>query len=143
MRRPLLMLLPLLLLAACSWPPAPKPAPPQPVVQAEPTAAPSPRAAGDGQSFEATAYSIEGTTKSGRPAKPGLVAADPKILPLGTRIRVDGAGQYSGVYTVADTGRTIKGREIDIYITSDAEAVRFGRRNVTVTVVDSVAEQNR
>lgn len=85
----------------------------------------------------ATAYSVEGETASGKMAKPGVVAADPDILPLGTRIRVSGAGPYSGVYTVSDTGRKIQGREIDIYIKQDAEAKKFGKRQVTVRVLSA------
>ena len=49
---------------------------------------------------------------------------------------MSGAGSYSGVYTVADTGRAIKGREIDIYIENDKEARRFGRRAIQVEVLD-------
>jgi len=85
--------------------------------------------------FEATAYSLEGKTASGTPAHEGIVAADPKLLPLGTRIRVHDAGRYSGEYVVRDTGRTIKGREIDVYLADDGEAKRFGRKNVRVEVV--------
>lgn len=88
-----------------------------------------------GGTFVATAYSVEGETASGRMAKPGVVAADPDVLPLGTRIRVTGAGQYSGVYTVSDTGRKIAGREIDIYLRGDAEAKKFGKKQVTVQVL--------
>jgi hypothetical protein len=46
--------------------------------------------------FSATAYSITGTTASGMQTRRGIVAADPKILPIGTRIRVQDAGRYSG-----------------------------------------------
>ena len=45
------------------------------------------------------------------------------------------AGRYSGEYVVRDTGRTIKGREIDIYLANDAEAKRFGRKSVRVEVL--------
>jgi 3D (Asp-Asp-Asp) domain-containing protein len=89
----------------------------------------------DDTTFEATAYSVEGTTAAGtRPAE-GTVAADPDVLPLNTRIRVDDAGRYSGEYVVRDTGRTITGREIDLYLASDAEAKRFGRKTVRVHVL--------
>ena len=47
------------------------------------------------------------------------------------------AGKYSGEYLVSDTGRTIKGREIDIYLASDAEAKRFGRKRVRVEVLSA------
>jgi 3D (Asp-Asp-Asp) domain-containing protein len=98
--------------------------------------APSPRAGALSTSFEATAYSIEGETASGRTSREGIVAADSKVLPIGSRIRVQGAGRYDGKYTVADTGREIKGREIDIYIANDREAKRFGRKKVRVEVLE-------
>lgn len=85
--------------------------------------------------FEARAYSQEGKTASGTPSHEGIVAADPKVLPLGTRIRVSDAGQYSGEYVVRDTGRTIKAREIDLYLANDGEAKRFGRKTVQVEVI--------
>ena len=87
------------------------------------------------QTFSATAYSIEGTTKSGAQTRTGIVAADPRVLPLGSRIRVREAGAYDGEYVVHDTGPAIKGREIDIYVPNDAEAKRFGRRTVQVEVL--------
>jgi 3D (Asp-Asp-Asp) domain-containing protein len=89
-----------------------------------------------GMRFEATAYSQEGKTAGGTHAREGVVAADPSLLPLGTRIRIRDAGGYSGEYVVRDTGRTIKGRELDIYLASDAEAKRFGRKSVRVEVVE-------
>jgi 3D (Asp-Asp-Asp) domain-containing protein len=85
--------------------------------------------------FKATAYSVEGITKSGGQTRFGIVAADPKVLPLGTRIRVSGAGRYSGTYIVTDTGARIDGREIDIYLPSDAAAKEFGEKRVTVRVL--------
>jgi 3D (Asp-Asp-Asp) domain-containing protein len=66
----------------------------------------------------------------------GIVAADPKVLPIGTRIRVEGAGSYSGEYTVTDTGPAVKGHEIDIYIPNGQEAKNFGRRKVRVEILD-------
>jgi len=85
--------------------------------------------------FVATAYSLHGTTASGRRAQRGFVAADPHVLPIGSRIRVSNAGRYSGTYTVADTGGRIKGHKIDLYIPDHTEARRFGRRVVHVEVV--------
>jgi rare lipoprotein A len=103
---------------------------PAPVAAAVPTAA-APKT----QAFEATAYTIEGKTASGKQTRQGIVAADPNVLPVGSRIRVSDAGSYSGEYEVADTGRAIKGHEIDIYIENGAEAKRFGRRSVQVEVL--------
>jgi 3D (Asp-Asp-Asp) domain-containing protein len=89
------------------------------------------------QLYEATAYSIEGTTASGVPTREGTCAADPRVLPLGSRIRVHDAGKYSGEYLVTDTGRGIRGREIDIYLADDSAAKRFGRRRVRVEVLST------
>ena len=72
--------------------------------------------------FIATAYSAEGTGSSGKWSHPGTVAADRNILPLNSRIRVYGAGRYSGVYTVEDTGGKVDGHHIDLYMPSRAEA---------------------
>lgn len=87
------------------------------------------------RSFVATAYSIDGTTASGTRVREGVVAADPSVLPLGSRIRLRDAGRYSGEYVVKDTGAQIKGHRIDIYVPDSAEAVRFGRREVRVEVL--------
>ena len=105
---------------ASAPPPAPAPPPPAPRLL----------------DFEATAYSITGTTASGQQTRRGIVAADPDILPLGSRIRVHDAGAYSGEYTVSDTGPAVQGREIDIYIPDLAEAKRFGRQRVRVEILD-------
>ena len=86
------------------------------------------------RSFRATAYCLRGRTASGRMVRRGIVAADPRVLPLGTRIKLS-AGRYSGTYLVADTGGKIKGRVIDIWVPSCSEARRWGRRNVKVTVL--------
>ena len=64
----------------------------------------------------------------------GLIAADPRHLPLGTRVRLE-AGTYSGEYVVADTGGLVRGRRIDIWTPSSREAMRFGRRTVKLTVL--------
>jgi len=82
--------------------------------------------------FVATAYALDGKTAAGVRAKPGIVAADPAVLPLGTRIRVHDAGPYSGEYTVGDTGARVKGRRIDIFVRDRREAKRFGQKSVRV-----------
>jgi len=84
--------------------------------------------------YVATAYSLRGRTASGRMVSRGLIAADPRFLPLGSRVRLDHPG-YSGEYLVADTGGAIRGRRIDIWTPSSGEAMRFGRRTVKLTVL--------
>jgi 3D (Asp-Asp-Asp) domain-containing protein len=90
--------------------------------------------AGPATSYVATAYSLRGRTASGRMVSRGLIAADPRVLPLGSRVRLEHPG-YSGEYLVADTGGAIRGRHIDIWIPSSREAMRFGRRTVKLTIL--------
>ena len=64
------------------------------------------------------------------------MAADPAVLPLGTRISISGLGDpYNGDYVVMDTGARIRGRRIDLYMRDCREAVRFGRRRAVVHIV--------
>ena len=84
--------------------------------------------------YVATAYSLRGRTASGRPVAKGLIAADPRHLPLGSRVRIE-AGTYSGEYLVADTGSMVRGRRIDIWTPTSREAMRFGRRVVKLTIL--------
>lgn len=84
--------------------------------------------------FTATAYALRGRTASGAGVRRGLIAADRRVLPLGTRVRLE-AGGYSGEYVVADTGGLVRGRKIDIWVPSTREAMRFGRRPVKLTVL--------
>jgi 3D (Asp-Asp-Asp) domain-containing protein len=85
--------------------------------------------------YTATAYSLRGRTASGKLVARGLIAADPRFLPLGTRVRIE-AGSFSGEYLVADTGGAVKGRRIDIWTPSTYEAMQFGRRAVKLTVLE-------
>jgi 3D (Asp-Asp-Asp) domain-containing protein len=99
--------------------------PPSPQVRRRPTI----------RYFIATAYSVEGTSASGKWSHPGAVAADRKVLPLNSRIRIYGAGHYSGDYTVEDTGGKVDGHHIDVYMPSHAEAKKFGHQRVKVVVL--------
>ena len=85
-------------------------------------------------SYVATAYSLRGRTASGRPVSKGLIAADPRFLPLGSRVKLE-AGNYSGEYLVADTGGAVRGRRIDIWTPTSHEAMRFGKRVIKLTVL--------
>lgn len=84
--------------------------------------------------FHATAYCLKGRTASGVTVRRGLIAADPRVLPIGTVVHLR-AGQYTGTYTVMDTGGRIKGRRIDVYVPTYREAIQFGRRQVRIKVV--------
>ena len=87
-------------------------------------------------SMTATAYCDGGETRSGTLAKSGIVAADPRVLPLGTTVRVAGlTSRRPQVFMVADTGAAVKGKAIDIFIRDCARARTFGRRRVQVTIL--------
>jgi 3D (Asp-Asp-Asp) domain-containing protein len=91
---------------------------------------------GEPVSFEVTAYCTGTVTKSGARVRPGMAAADPRWLPLGSTVQVEGQGPaYDGIYTVMDTGSAVKGRILDLYVGDCGEAKQFGRREMTVTVI--------
>jgi 3D (Asp-Asp-Asp) domain-containing protein len=96
----------------------------------------TPPAAGSKMQFEATAYCKGHTTASGVAVRAGIAAGDPKLLPEGSVIEVDGVpDRLKGIYTVLDTGPKIQGRRIDLYMWSCYEALDFGRRPITLTVL--------
>jgi 3D (Asp-Asp-Asp) domain-containing protein/peptidoglycan hydrolase CwlO-like protein len=114
--------------ASPSEPPA---APAESVSEGTPSpAAPvtAPVRPGATMSVYATGYCLTGTTATGLPVGPGVVAVDPSVIPLGTRMTIPGYGE--GV--AADTGGAIKGARIDVWIASCAEAAAF-TRTVTIT----------
>ena len=85
--------------------------------------------------FVATAFTRRGITSSGGQTHRGVVAADTRVLPMGSTIRVRNAGRFSGTYTVADTGYGIRGRHIDIFMPDRRSARAFGKRVVEVEVL--------
>lgn len=85
--------------------------------------------------YRATAYAQSGVTASGELTHRHVVAADPDILPLGSRIKIRRAGKYSGEYVVADTGAKIQGRRLDIYMPSETACKKFGTKLVRVRVI--------
>ena len=87
--------------------------------------------------MEATAYLPSdgggaGITAMGIPATRGVVAVDPNVIPLGSRVYIPGYGEA----IAADTGGAIYGEHIDLCMESYGEAINFGRRNVTVYVLN-------
>lgn len=87
------------------------------------------------QSYTAFSYSLCCRGASGLGVRRGTIAADPKILPYGTRVHMTGAGSYDGEYLVTDAGTAIKGNKIDVWVPNIKEARRFGRKNVKLTVL--------
>ena len=79
---------------------------------------------------DAVAYHLPGRTASGLPVGKGIVAVDPELIPLGTRLFVPGYGKA----VAADVGTAIKGRIIDLWMPSDAQARKWGRKTVVITI---------
>ena len=90
--------------------------------------------------YVATAYSLRGRGASGLGVRKGTIAADPRVLPFGTRVRLD-AGPYTGEYIVTDSGSAVKGNKIDVWVPTMSEACRFGRRNIKLTVLSYGAKR--
>jgi len=82
--------------------------------------------------MEASAYTHTGNrTLTGAYPEVGTIAVDPKIIPLGTRLWVEGYG-----YGVAqDTGKAIKGNKLDVFMETKKECLYWGRRTVRVYVL--------
>jgi len=77
-----------------------------------------------------TCYCLKGNTASGLPVGPGIIATDPSVIPLGTRVFVPGYGKA----VAADTGSAVRGNTIDLWVASCAQASAYGRRTVTITI---------
>lgn len=83
--------------------------------------------------MEATAYTYTGNnTALGVPPKRGTVAVDPRVIPMGTRLFVEGYG----LATAGDRGSAIKGNRIDLFMETRSKALRWGRRSVKVYVLE-------
>jgi 3D (Asp-Asp-Asp) domain-containing protein/septal ring factor EnvC (AmiA/AmiB activator) len=102
---------------------APAPAPATPV-------APSPPVHGAGRALTvvSTAYALPGTTATGLPVGPGIVAVDPTVIPFGTHMTIPGYGE--GV--AADTGSAIVGARIDVWVPTEAQAAQWGIKTITI-----------
>ena len=86
--------------------------------------------------FSATAYCKGLVTTAGVAVQAGIVAADPELLPVGSVIEIDSSAQrYNGVYTVLDTGPSVQGRQVDVYMWNCNEALAFGRRPIHLNVL--------
>ena len=79
-----------------------------------------------------------GITASGTHVKPGTVAVDPKVIPLGTKLYIESMDSWPDYgYAVAeDKGSAIKGNKIDLFMESRSQCMQFGRRKVKVYILD-------
>ena len=89
--------------------------------------------------FEATAYTDDvesqgkwvGQTASGMKPQVGVIAVDPKVIPLGTKLYIEGYGDA----IAGDTGSAIKGNRVDLFMETRENCMEFGRKNVKVWIV--------
>ncbi|HEX2945102.1 MAG TPA: 3D domain-containing protein [Clostridia bacterium] len=92
-------------------------------------------------SFEETGkapgHPLYGITASGVKARKGVIAVDPRVIPLGTRLYVELPGKTPdyGYAVAADVGGGIKGNRVDLYYENKADAMNFGRRKVKVYIL--------
>ena len=90
--------------------------------------------------MEATAYTDNkssqgqwvGQTATGMKPQVGVIAVDPRVIPLGTKLYIEGYGNA----IAGDTGGDIKGNRIDLFLNSESECRAFGRRQVKVTILN-------
>ena len=94
------------------------------------------------EEYIATAYcdcvkccgKTDGITKSGTKATQGrTIAVDPNKIPLGSKVIIEGD---SHEYIAEDIGSAIKGNRVDIFFENHSDAIKFGRRNVNLTVIE-------
>lgn len=90
--------------------------------------------------MEATAYTDNansqgqwvGQTATGMTPQRGIIAVDPSVIPLGTKVYVEGYGDA----IAGDTGGAIKGNIIDVFVDTESEANEWGRKQVEVTILE-------
>ncbi|EAG0832250.1 resuscitation-promoting factor [Listeria monocytogenes] len=96
----------------------------------------APSSGGKTYRMESTAYSGGGITAYGinLSANPGLkvIAVDPRVIPLGSKVWVEGYGEA----IAGDTGGVIKGNIVDVYFPNESQCYSWGRRMVTVKVLN-------
>ena len=79
---------------------------------------------------KAYSYTGGGRTAMGTRARVGEIAVDPRVIPLGSKVYIEGVGAR----IAEDTGGNIKGNTIDIYMNSVAECRKWGARTVTIYI---------
>ena len=103
---------------------------PDPPASSPPPSTPAATPGGHTLTVAATGYSLPGHTATGLPVGWGVVAVDPSLIPLGTRLTVPGYGEA----VAADVGSGVRGAMIDLWFPTLAQARAWGRRTVTITL---------
>ncbi|MBV8562309.1 MAG: hypothetical protein JOZ56_04405 [Actinobacteria bacterium] len=106
-----------------------QPTPATPAPAPLPTQQPAP-SGGRSLTVTATGYSLPGHTATGLPVGWGIVAVDPSVIPLGTKLTVPGYGEA----VAADVGSAVRGLDIDLWFPTLAQAQAWGRRTITITL---------
>lgn len=88
-------------------------------------------ATGYDNSYECNYPYYGGLSYTGQPLARGIVATDPNVIPMGTRLYIEGYGEA----IAADQGNAIKGNRVDLYFDSRWEAMNWGMKTVTVTIL--------
>jgi 3D (Asp-Asp-Asp) domain-containing protein len=101
-----------------------------PISPAAPAPPGPPVTSGQTLTVTATGYALSGSTATGLPVGPGVVAVDPSVIPLGTHLTVPGYGEA----VAADVGGAVRGTVIDLWFPTVAQANAWGRRSVTVVL---------
>ena len=86
-----------------------------------------------GYSKNDTSQGTTGITATGKVAVEGIIAVDPKIIPLGTTVEI----KDIGVFIADDRGGKIKGNRIDIFFDSKEEAKDFGKKGVWLRFLEN------
>ena len=101
---------------------------PEPVIEYQ---EPEPDAEPQTETYIATAYTWTGyRTATGTWPSRGIAAVDPRVIPLGTKLHIEGYGEA----IAADTGGAIQGKRIDVYMDTKDECWQWGRREVEVRI---------
>lgn len=79
-----------------------------------------------------TAYCLQGRTRTDTPVRLGVVATDPAVIPLGSQLTIEG---LPGLYRAEDTGSGVKGNHVDVWMSSCAAALTWGRQMRTVELL--------
>ena len=90
---------------------------------------------GEPMPVQLTAYCLQGTTRRDRYVRQGIVAADPRLFPLGRYVELYVGRKYFGRFLVDDTGGKIKNAILDIWTPECRDARRFGRVRGTAVLV--------